>query len=145
MSYALDANVLLYASDESSPKHAVARAFLDECAAGSEVICVAWMTLSAYLRVATHPRVFERPLSPETAMANVEALLALPHVRVLSEEEGFWSHFQEVAESVTVRGNLVPDAHLVALLLQHGVRVLHSNDSDFRKFSAIEVRNPFDG
>ena len=145
MSYALDANILLYASDESSPKHPRARNFLTECAAGSEIMYFAWLTLSAYLRVSTHPRIFAQPLAPDIAMANIEALLALPHVRVLSEEDGFWNHFRHTTQSMPVRGNLVPDAHLVALLRQHGVRVLYTNDADFKKFDAVEVRDPFEG
>lgn len=142
MSYAVDANILLYASDESSPKHSSARDFLAQCAAGSEVMCLAWVTLSAYLRISTHHRIFEQPLTPSTAMANIEALLALPHVRVLSEDDGFWSHLQHVTRSLFVRGNLVPDAHLVALLRQHDVRVLYTNDADFKKFDVIEARDP---
>ena len=143
MSFAVDANILLYASDESSPRHARARECLAQWAAGSEIICFTWSTLFTYLRVATHPRIFEQPLSPDTAKANIEALLALPHVRVLSEDDGFWRHFTDVTRSIPVRGNLVPDAHLVALLRQHGVRVLYTNDTDFKKFAAIEARNPF--
>jgi hypothetical protein len=144
VSYALDVNVLLYASDESSPKHTRTRAFLGECVASSEILYLAWMTVSAYLRVSTHPRVFAHPLEPAEAFANVAALLTLPHVRVLSEEDGFWSHFCAIAEAIPVRGNLVPDAHLAALLRQHGVRVLYTNDTDFKKFDVLDVRNPFD-
>ncbi len=143
MSFAVDANILLYASDESSPRHARARECLAQWAAGWEIICFTWHTLFAYLRVATHPRIFEQPLSPDTAKANIEALLALPHVRVVSEDDGFWRHFTDVTRSRPVRGNLVPDAHLVALLRQQGVRVLYTTDTDFKKFAAIEVRNPF--
>ena len=67
MSYALDANILLYASDASSPFAKRARAFLDECAEGPEVLCFGWPTLTAYLRLATHPAVFASPLTPEEA------------------------------------------------------------------------------
>ena len=144
MSVAVDANILLYASDETSPKHVRAREFLSERAAGSEITYFAWSTLFAYLRIATHPRIFEHPLSPGVAMANVEALLELPRVRVLSEVDGFWDHYRDVTRSIPVRGNLVPDANLVALLRQHGVRVLYTNDRDFRKFDAIETRDPFE-
>ncbi|MFQ6046464.1 MAG: TA system VapC family ribonuclease toxin, partial [Gemmatimonadales bacterium] len=109
MSFALDVNVLLYASDESSPKHARAREFLERCAAGPEMMCLAWITLFAYLRMATHPRIFERPLSPRAAEANVEALIELPHVRTLAEEQGFWTHYREVTGDMHARRNQVPD------------------------------------
>lgn len=144
MSVAVDANILLYASDEASPRHVRAREFLSQRAAGSEITYFAWSTLFAYLRVATHPRIFEQPLTPATAMANVEALLELPHVRVLSEADGFWNHYRDVTQSISVRGNLVPDASLVALLRQHGVRVLYTSDKDFKKFDAIDARDPFE-
>lgn len=142
MSYAVDANLLLYASDEASPRHAKARQFLAQRAADPDVFCVAWITLMAYLRIATHPYLFARPLTPVEAVGNVEALLRLPRVQVLSEAEGFLAVYREVTGALVVRGNLVPDAHLAALLRQHGVRTLYSSDADFHKFRFLDVRDP---
>lgn len=142
MSYALDVNILLYASDQGGSHHARAREFLEECARGPEVLCLSWATVMGYLRIATHPRVFVQPLALESATANIDALLGLPHVRLLVEEEGFWALYRKVAAPVHARSNLVPDAHLATLLLQHGVRVLYTNDRDFRKFDFLEPRNP---
>ena len=71
------------------------------------------------------------------------ALLALPHVRAVAELEGFVGAYKHVAGETRVRGNLVPDAHVAAILFQHGVRTLYSNDRDFRKFPSLEVRDPF--
>ena len=144
MSYAVDVNVLLYASDAASPFSMRARAFLEECATGPEVLCVAWQTIASYLRLATHPAIFANPLSPEEAERNVESLLGLPHVRVLSEQEGFWDVYRGVTRGLAVRGNDVPDAHLAALLRQHDVPTLHTNDRDFLKFAFLKVRNPFE-
>ncbi len=144
MSYAIDVNVFLHASDRSSVYSVRAMEFLAECAAGPEVVCVAWPTVMSYMRLATHPSIFAHPLSPDEAMGNVEALLRLPHVRALGEEEGFWTVYRDVAGSTPTRGNLVPDAHLAALLRQHGVTTLYTNDKDFRKFDFLKVRNPFD-
>jgi toxin-antitoxin system PIN domain toxin len=97
----------------------------------------------SYLRIATHPRIFSAPLSPDEALGNVAALLALPHVRAVAELEGFVGAYKHVAGETRVRGNLVPDAHVAAILFQHGVRTLYSNDRDFRKFQSLEVRDPF--
>ncbi len=144
MSYAVDVNVLLYASDAASPFSKTARAFLEECASGPEVLCVAWPTVASYLRLATHPAIFAKPLSPEEAERNVESLLGLPHVRVLSEQEGFWDVYRGVTRGLAVRGNDVPDAHLATLLRQHDVPTLHTNDRDFLKFEFLKVRNPFE-
>ncbi|MFZ2651691.1 MAG: TA system VapC family ribonuclease toxin [Burkholderiaceae bacterium] len=142
MSYAVDVNILLYASDESSAHHHKAAAFLEACASGREVFCLAWLTLMSYLRMATHPAIFSRPLSHEQASLNVEALLALPHCRVLAEEDGFWTAYCYVTRDVPAKGNLVPDAHLAALLSQHGVVTLYTHDRDFRKFSFLQLRDP---
>lgn len=143
MSYSVDANVLLYASDRSSPRHAAALRFLEGRASDPDLLCVAWITLMGYVRIATHPRVFVEPLSPAEALGNIEALLRLPRVRVLSELDGFLQLYGEVTAEVTVRGNLVPDAHLAALLRQHGVHTLYTTDTDFRKFGFLDIRDPF--
>ena len=63
MSFGIDVNILLYASDSSSPLHDRAAEFLQRCATGREVFCVAWVTLMSYLRMATHPAIFARPLA----------------------------------------------------------------------------------
>lgn len=144
MSYAIDVNVLLYASDAASPFSGRAREFLQRCAAGSEVLCLAWPTLMSYLRLSTHPAIFAAPLSPNEAERNVRSLLALPHARALSEQEGFWEIYRQTTRGLAVRGNDVPDAHLAALLRQHDVPTLYTNDRDFLKYSSLKVRNPFD-
>jgi uncharacterized protein len=138
------AHILLYASDTSSPKHADAIRFLKQRASDPDLFCIAWSRLMAFLRIATHSRIFARPLSPDEALGNVESLLSLPRVRVLSEEEGFFETYRGVTARFAVRGNLVPDAHLAALLLQHGVGRLYTLDRDFRKFDFPEVADPFE-
>jgi toxin-antitoxin system PIN domain toxin len=142
MSYSLDVNLLLYASDRSNERHAAARKFLDSCAEGPELLCLAWPTVMAYLRIATHPSIFAAPLSPSDALDNVNALLAMPHVRAVSELDGFADAYKRVTDGLVVRGNLVPDAHLAAILFQHGIRTLYSSDRDFRKFATLDVRDP---
>ena len=144
MSCSLDVNVLLFASDRSSARHEAARRFLEACAAGPEILCLTWPTLMGYLRIATHPRIFAEPLGPDEALGNVAALISRPHVRVVSELDGFLDAYRRVTGDMAVRGNLVPDAHLAAILLQHGVRTLHTHDRDFRRFASLDVRDPFD-
>ena len=143
MSFSCDVNILLYASDAASPVHAPARRFLEHTAAGGDLMCLGWPTVMAYLRMATHPRIFTAPLTPAEALRNVEALAGLPHVRLLGEEPGFLDVYRKVTGSFPVRGNLVPDAHLASLLRQHGVRTLFTRDTDFRKFDFLDVRDPF--
>ena len=142
MSYSVDVNLLLHASDRASLQHSAALRFLEGRRSHPELFCIAWPTLMSYLRIATHPSIFAEPLSPSQALGNVAALLGLRQVRALSEQEGFLDVYREVAGSFPVRGNLVPDAHLAAVLRQHGVRTLYTNDADFRKFDSLEVRDP---
>ena len=110
---------------------------------GGDLFRIGWPTVVSYLRMATHPGIFAGPLTPAGAMANVEALARLPHVRLLSEDGGFLDVYREVSGRFPVRGNLVPDAHLAALLKQHGVRTPYTRDADFRKFDFLDARDPF--
>ena len=142
MSFGIDVNILLYASDQSSPLNPKAAAFLKQCADDRRVFCLAWLTLMSYLRMVTHPSIFDRPLSHAEAVRNVDALLALPHCRVIGEEQGFWRTYQEITADVPTRGNLVPDAYLAAVLSGHGVTTLYTRDRDFRKFKFLTVRDP---
>jgi len=144
VSFSVDVNVLLYASTTESPLHARATAFLSECRRGADLFCLAWPTLMSYLRMVTHPAIVSPPLPPRDAEQNVASLVKLPNVRLLAEQDGFWDLYRASTRDVIVRGKLVPDAHLATLLRQHGVKVLYSNDRDFRKFDFLDVRNPFD-
>jgi len=142
VSFGIDVNILLYASDARSPMHSKAAEFLARCAANREVFCLAWVTLMSYLRMSTHPAIFERPLTHDEAMQNVAALLNLPHCRAIGEQDGFWDTYSKVTTDVPTRGNLVPDAQLASILLGHGVKTLYTHDRDFRKFSFLNVRDP---
>lgn len=98
----------------------------------------------AFLRITTAPAVFERPLSAREALENVAQLLARPHIRSPAESDDFWDLYRQVAADTAPTGNLVPDAHLVALMLENGVRTIWSHDRDFRRFRGIEVHDPFE-
>ncbi len=142
MSFAVDLNLLLYASNSDSENHRKAADFLESCASGGELFCLAWDTVMGYLRIATHPSIFDRPLAPREAVANIDALIGVPHCRLLAEEEGFWEIYKETTAGLTVRGNLVPDARLASLLRQHGIRTIYTHDRDFLKFPFLHVRDP---
>lgn len=142
MSFAVDVNLLLYASDASSSHHPRASTFLERCLAGPELMCLGWLTVMGYLRMATHSRIFSQPLSHAVAAGNIQSMLALPHVRTLSEGEHFWRHYRQLSDDVPTRANLVPDVHLAALLREHGVTTLYTHDKDFRKFDFLDVRDP---
>lgn len=142
MSATLDANVLVYASDVRSEVHEAAEALVRRLAAGPDILYLFWPTLLGYLRIVTHPGILTAPLSPAIAFRNVEALLDRPHVRAPGEADGFWPIFRATAGEQP-RGNEVPDAHLAALMRQHGVRLIWTRDRGFRRFPGIEARDPF--
>ncbi len=144
MSFALDANVLLYASDRGSANWETATRLVADCVTKKEVFYLPWPALMGYLRISTHPTIFASPLTPAESNGNIDSLLRVPHSRVLSEGPRFWEAYREVTKSVVVRGNLVPDAHIAALLLEHGVKEIVTNDTDFLKFGFLKIINPFE-
>ena len=143
MSATIDVNVLLYASDETSSFHPKARDLLDRLARGPDLLYLFWPVVMGYLRMATHSAIFARPLSVEIATGNVGQLLGLPHARAVGEGDDFWQMYRAVTSGAVVRGNLVSDAHLVALMRENGVGTLWTHDRDFRKFEGLRVQDPF--
>lgn len=144
VSQTVDTNLLVYASNTSAAEHERARQLVEHLAGGPSVVVLLWPTLLGYLRIVTHPAIFPTPLSPAAAAGNVDALIDRPAVRVLGEGPGFWDTYRTVADAVKPRGNLVPDAHLVALMRQHDVATIWSRDRDLRRFDGITVKDPFD-
>ena len=142
MSYSIDANLLLYASNTGCAQHLAAKEFIRNRASDPDLCCLTWGSLFAYLRISTHPSIFRQPLSPDDSWSNLRSLMGLPRVRMIGQEDGFIDHYELVTHDIVVRGNLVPDAQLAAILHQHGVRRLYSADTDFRKFSFLDVVNP---
>jgi len=144
MSYSLDVNLLLYASDTASRWHDGARSFLLARTEDPDLLCISWLTLMGYQRIATHAAIFSRPLTPAQAWDNVGSILGLPRVQVIGEESSFADDYRSATRAFPVRGNLVPDAHLAVILQEHGVRRLYTTDTDFRRFGFLEVINPLE-
>lgn len=142
MSYSIDANILLYASDEESEHHEKAKCFIEGRVEDPDLLCLTWGTLMAYQRIATHPSIFKHPLGASQAWSNVQSLLDLPRCRTIVEQEGFAQDYAEISGLVGVKGNLVPDTHLAVILRQHGVSKIYTVDTDFRKFDFLQVINP---
>ncbi len=142
MSVTVDANVLVYASNKADPLHEKALELMERLAAGPALVYLFWPVIMGYLRIVTHPGILPAPLGPGDAIANVSALLERPHVCVSGEANGFWAYFRSAARDDTA-GNHVPDAHIAALMRQHGVATIYTRDRDFRRFDGIEMRDPF--
>jgi len=140
----LDANLLLYAVHKGADRHEAARAWLTEQLNGSRRVGIPWSSLGAFLRIATHPRAFPRPLSPATAWERVNDWLAAPVIWIPQPGPEHSRILGRLITEHNVRGNLVPDAMLAALAIEHGL-TLHSSDTDFARFSELRWTNPLDG
>jgi uncharacterized protein len=142
LSATLDANVLVYASNEDDAAHPRAKQLLERLAEGPDLLYLFWPTLLGYVRLVTHPGILPRPLSPLVAVGNVSGLLDLRHVRTPGEAEGFWNLYRATAGD-RLRGNDVPDGHIATLMRQHGVRLIYTRDRGFRRFDGIQAEDPF--
>ncbi|HEU4944440.1 MAG TPA: TA system VapC family ribonuclease toxin [Solirubrobacterales bacterium] len=143
MSAAIDTNILLYASNSSSESFDVAHTLIGRLARGPELLYVFWPIAMGFLRLSTNPAVTDEPLSPAEAMASLSDLIERNHVRTPGEAPGFLGIYRETA-SVGTRGKDVTDAHIAALMRQHGVGTIYTRDRDFRRFDGIRVEDPFE-
>jgi toxin-antitoxin system PIN domain toxin len=137
----VDANILLYAEDNGSSQHAAARTWWDAQLSGAEPVCLCWTVLCAFIRIGTNRRVFETPLSLEEAQARVQSWLDQPCVRLIHATQRHWSLLNGLLVAGQATANLVTDAHLAALAIEHGC-VLCSTDADFGRFPGLKWRNP---
>lgn len=137
----LDANVLLYAYHPRAEAHARCREWLEKALSGEEPVCLPWVSVLAFLRISTNPRVFEQPLLSSEALAIVASWLERPVVSVLEAGETCWEILRELVEDGQISGPLVMDAFLAALALENGA-TLATTDRDFARFHKLETTNP---
>lgn len=137
----VDANVLLHAVNERAREHAAARGWVQEALGGGEAVAFAWAVVLAFLRLSTHPAVFPRPLSAGQAAESVERWLGSPPAVTLEPSRRHLPLLRGLLEAAGTAGNLVGDAHLAALALEHGATVV-SFDRDFGRFEGLRVRRP---
>lgn len=137
----LDANLLLYAVDTKSPFHDRAAEWLESTLNGRRRVGLPWQTIGAFVRIITHPRVTDRPLTTAQACSFVEAWLDADPVWIPPATERTAQVFLQLANESPFTANLVPDAQLAALAIEHGLEVLTA-DTDFARFPSVRWRNP---
>jgi len=142
---ALDTNVLVYSRRGESDHHRAARKIVARLAEGDEPWALAWPCVYEFLRVVTHPRVFDPPTDLDIALDDLESLLDSPSLVMLGEGPAHAAHLRQMVGAARATGNLVHDAHIAALALEHGVRELWTSDKDFSRFPGLRIRNPFAG
>ncbi len=137
----VDANLLLYAYHPRAEQHERTRAWLEGALSGPDLVGFAWLSLWAFLRIATNPRVFERPLSVSEAEAAVSSWLAQPAAEILDPGERHWDILRGLMRDGQTAGPLVMDAVLAAIALEHGA-TLCTTDRDFARFPKLKWTNP---
>jgi toxin-antitoxin system PIN domain toxin len=140
---AIDTNILIHAEVESSERHASARQILTELAEGTLPWAIPWPCIYEFLRVVTHPRVFHPPVPMDLALEDLQRVLASPSLFLLAETARHASVLDQTIRQSGVAGNLIHDAHIVALCLEHGVSELITGDRDFSRFAGLKLVNPF--
>jgi toxin-antitoxin system PIN domain toxin len=137
----VDANILLYAEDDKSPRHNEAREWWDAQLSGTATVCLCWTVINAFTRIGTNPRIFESPLSLAEAIDRIQSWLEQPCVRVIVPTNRHWELIRTLLVDGNASANLVTDAHLAALAMEYGC-VLYSTDSDFSRFTGLKWKNP---
>jgi len=137
----VDANILLYSVDASSPFHDRADEWMVSALNGDRRVGLPWMSLLAFLRIATNPRASERPLSTSEAWEHVDGWLNARPVWTPEPGPGYRSILRDLMTGLDVRAGLVTDAYLAALCIEHGLTIV-SADSDFARFPDITWMNP---
>jgi toxin-antitoxin system PIN domain toxin len=137
----VDANLLVYAHVRSFDQHERAHEWLDQQLNGSAPVGLPWASLLAFLRLVTNPRVFEHPEPMDEAWQQVLTWLGCEPVWIPQATGRHTELLGEIVATPGVHGNLVPDADLATLAIEHGL-LLYSADSDFAKFSGLRWQNP---
>lgn len=137
-----DVNVLLYAFRADTPEHKRHRDWLSGVVNGDRAYAISTLTLSALVRISTHPRVFREPSSLDEALAFSQTLLDQPHCVSLSPGERHWDIFSRLTRDAKATGNLVPDAWFAALAIEHGCEWI-TTDRDYARFPGLAWRPPF--
>lgn len=137
----LDVNVLLYSLRDVAPDHERYRAWLLRAIEGPEPVGVADLVLSGFIRVATHPRVFDPPASTDDAFAFAFAIRDAPSAVQVVPGSRHWELFRRMCRDGGARGNLVADAYLAALAVESGSELI-TTDRDFARFPGLRWRHP---
>lgn len=136
-----DVNLLIYAYISGMPFHDAARRWWEAMINGTETVGLAWAVISGFTRLTTSPRLMAPPMQPAQSIGYVREWLSYDHVSAISPGAEHLDLFQRNLDAAGAGADLVPDAHIAALAMEHGAEV-HSNDTDFARFPGLRWRNP---
>ncbi len=136
-----DVNILIYAYDESSKQHAQAKEWWKNQLNGTQMVGLSWVVLLGFIRIMTHPRIYENPYSPPEILKIIGSWLDQPHVKIILPSDQHFARLSELLIRVGTAGNLMTDAHLAALAMERGL-ILQTTDADFARFPNVKWKNP---
>ena len=139
-----DINLLLYAYDSDSPFHTKAKAWWRQCLSGTEPVGLAQVVVFGFVRIGTNGRVFRNAMTPVEAAEHVRSWQSQPCVQILESRVDHLEQVLKLLETLGTAGNLVTDAQIAALAIEHGA-VLHTSDADFLRFRGLRWFNPITG
>ena len=137
--YLMDVNILVYAHREDVDSHADFRYWLESVVNGKSDYGYSELVLSGFLRVVTHPKVFETPTALEDAMSFVKQIKSQQNAVRITPKERHWSIFENLISGVNAKGNLIPDAYHAALAIESGCQWVTS-DKGFKKFKGLKTK-----
>lgn len=135
--YLCDVNIFVYAHREDAPNHAVYLAWLENLLNADETFAVSELVLSGFLRIVTHPKIFNPPSSLADALAFASTIRQHPNCLIVAPQTRHWAVFQGLCESANARGNLIPDAYHAALAIESGCEWVTS-DRGFSRYQGLK-------
>jgi toxin-antitoxin system PIN domain toxin len=137
-----DVNIFVYAHRDDAADHRRFRQWIEEQVRAPEPFGVAELVLSSFVRVVTHPRIFQPPTPLQTALANCRSILQRPNAVLVRPGERHWEIFDDLCTRANARGDLITDAYFAALAIEHGCEWI-TTDRDFARFPGLRWRQPF--
>ncbi len=138
-----DINLLVNAHNVRAPQHRGACDWWNRCLEGHEGVALPWVVIQGFVRITTHPKIFERPMPVGDVLDRVDDWLSLPHVHVILPSQNHFKTWSALLRRLGTAGNLTTDAHLAALAIERGL-VLHTTDADFIRFPGLKWKNPLE-
>lgn len=139
---AVDTNLLVYAHRRDAHRHEPAARAIELLAKGRDAWAIPWPCVHEFFSIATHPRIYAPPSTPEQALNQLRAWRESPTLTLLAEDESYWPVLESLVERTRIAGAAIHDARIAALCLRHGVRELLTADRDFSRFPQLATRNP---
>jgi len=137
-----DVNILVYAHREDSPHHQKTLTWLETLLNSDQAFAISELVLSGFVRIVTHPKIFNPPSSLDNALEFIQQIREQPNCVIVAPQERHWDIFTKLCKQANAKGNLVPDAYHAALAIETGCEWV-TTDQDFSRFSGIKWSTPW--